>query len=150
MQSTARRIPMPSFVGNPFSKVEGDDSPSPRPLSRRLCGIAVPGDCCKAACRDRWRRGFVPGPVCVPQTRTPGAEGEFDWGKFQAIMPFQDPFAHHFKTLLGPLSRKAMYPLTNGFRDIHGFEQFTFGFSPHHQNTRRPYGAHPSEALRHC
>ena len=57
----------------------------------------------------------APKVVLVPQTRAPGAEGEVDWGQFQAVIGGKTMTLHLFSMWLGYSSRAFHWAYANEF-----------------------------------
>ena len=76
-------------------------------ISESQCRVVV------ARLRAELRAGVVPDRVFVPQTRAPGAEGEVDWGQFQAVIGGRTMVLHLFTMWLAFSSRAFHYAYTN-------------------------------------
>lgn len=97
-------------------------------ISESQCRLVV------ARLRVELAAGKPPDRVFVPQTRAPGAEGEVDWGKFQAVIAGRTVVLHLFTMWLAFSSRGFHYAYVNEAQ-----ESFTDG----HVRAFRHFGGTP-------
>ena len=97
-------------------------------ISESQCRLVV------ARLRVELAAGKMPERVFVPQTRAPGAEGEVDWGKFQAVIGGRTVVLHLFTMWLAFSSRGFHYAYVNEAQ-----ESFTDG----HVRAFRHFGGTP-------
>ena len=96
-------------------------------------GVLMSESQCRAVVarlRGELAAGTPPAKVFVPQTRSPGAEGEVDWGQFNAVVDGHTMVLHLFSMWLAFSSRAFHYAYVNeaqeSFTDAHlrAFEHF--------------------------
>jgi transposase len=100
-------------------------------------GVLISESQCRAVVarvRAELAAGQVPDRVFVPQSRPPGAEGEVDWGKFQAVIGGETIVLHLFTMWLAFSTRAFHYAYVNEAQ-----ESFTDG----HVRAFRHFGGTP-------